>query len=97
MAGYLHITRASAATGTHASAPAYEYQLTYVSAGSSYARNFAEQDIAGFLVSHFALDDDIAASVMDRVRLHGNATLPEVDLPSQTAAALGFVQLPSDY
>ena len=96
MAGYVHITRAGAATGTYGATAVPEYQLTYVSGSESFARTFMEADLEEFLVAHLALDADVTASVMDRTRLHGNATVSEVDLPSQTAAALGFVQLPSE-
>ena len=97
MAGYIHITRAGAATGTYGASALPEYQLTYVTGGNSFVRTFSDAGMEEFLASYIGLTADEAAAAIDRVRLHGNATIPEVGLSEQTAAALGLTQLPSDY
>ena len=96
MAGYIHIFRSEVATGTLGRSAA-EYQLTYTTGGNSYASSFGEAELEEFLVRHVGLTLDEAGTVMDRVRLQGNATLPDIELRETEIGAMGLEQSPSDF
>jgi hypothetical protein len=95
MAGYIHIFRSDVATGTFGSS-APEYQFTYTSRGSSWTRSFDEVSLEEFLLNDLAFDYDVVADLMKSVRLHGNATVPEIDIRESDTSALGLKQMPSD-
>jgi hypothetical protein len=95
MAGYIHIFRSNAATGTYGIGYP-EYQLTYNTGTSSWARVFDEASLEEFLLSNLGLAEDTAGAVMDRARLHGNVTIADVDIPENEAGTMGMRQMPSD-
>ena len=95
MTGYLHIFRSDVATGTFGR-PIPEFQLTYTSGRQSWARTFDEESLEEFLVSELALTPEYTEEIMDRVRLQGNVTVPDIEIAEVEASAMRLHQMPSD-
>ena len=90
MAGYAHII-------TLPAEPVPQYQFTYNTGGSSYARTFTEQGLLEFLESKVALTSAVMDQVVDQLRSGGRATVPELEIPDNETAMLGLQQVSSDY
>jgi hypothetical protein len=97
MAGYIHIFRTEASTGTYGARAIAEYQLNYVSGGKSFGGTMDEVRLEEFLTHDVAMTPDTTGEIHDRVRLHGNVTLPDVEIRESEAGAAGLRELPSDY
>lgn len=97
MAGYIHIFRSEVATGTYGARAIAVYQLNYVSGGKTFAGTMSEARLEEFMVHDVGFTADTAAEILDRVRLHGNVTLPDVEIRTSDASAAGLRELPSDY
>lgn len=97
MAGYIHIFRTEAATGTYGSSAIVEYQLNYVTGGKTFAGTMDDARLEEFLSHNVGYTADTAAEILDRVRLYGNVTLPDVEIRESEAGASGLHELPSDY
>ena len=97
MAGYIHIFRTEAATGTYGAPSIAEYQLNYVTGGKTFGGTMDETRLEEFLVRDVGFTADVTAEILDRVRLHGNVTLPDVEIRTSEAGAMGLRELPSDY
>lgn len=95
MAGYIHIFRTEAATGTYGNSST-EYQLTYATGKVSWAATFDEAGLEEFLIHDVGLTPENAAEAVTRARLQGNATISEVHIPENEAGAMGLRQMPSD-
>ena len=97
MAGYIHIFRNEVATGTYGARAIAEYQLNYVVGGKSFAGSMDEARLEEFLVHDVGFTPDTTAEILDRVRLHGNVTLPDIEIRENEASAAGLREMPSDY
>jgi hypothetical protein len=97
MAGYIHIFRNEVATGTYGAPVIAEYQLNYVAGGKTFGGTMNEGRLEEFLVHDVGFTIDTTAEILDRVRLHGNVTLPDVEIRENEASAAGLRELPSDY
>ena len=74
-----------------------QYQFTYNDGGNSYARTFDEFHLIEFLKGDLGLFPDIADRILTDVRTIGNATVRDVHIPETEAAAMGLMQVGSDF
>jgi hypothetical protein len=89
MPGYMHIMLLSRKTGTH-DATIREYQVNYANSGLNYVALWDEERLAEFLLHTLALEEQEARLVMARLHGTGNATLGDIDLPSNEATLVGM-------
>jgi hypothetical protein len=91
MNGLLRIFRRSPQPESHA------YQVTYNLGNRSYARVFSDEEaLDDFLTTGAGLDDTDLARVWDALTAKGNASVSDVDIPEEEAAAMRMVEEPSD-
>ena len=96
MAGYIHITRLSARTGTDG-IPADIYQVNYSVSGVNYAVAWNELELTEFLRRKVPLDNVEFDNVMTRLHQTGHANIGEVDIPEAEATSMGMEMLPDDF
>lgn len=96
MAGYIHITRLSARTGTD-DVPALTYQVNYNVSGVTYAIAWTEEELAEFLRLKVPLDGVESDAVMTRLHETGHANIPDVDIPESEVTHLGMEMMPDDF
>lgn len=96
MAGYIHITRLSARTGTD-DLPLDTYQVNYSVGGITYVAAWSEEELSDFLRIRVPLEQDDFDAVMARLHESGHANIGDVDIPQNEASAMGMEMMPDDF
>ncbi len=96
MAGYIHITRLSARTGSD-NLSADEYQVNYNTGGVTYAITWTEDQLAEFLRVKVPLEPTEFNKVMREVHEIGHANIGKVEISETEASALGMEMMPDDF
>ena len=73
------------------------YQFTFSAGGNAYSKVFDEKHLLQFLAEGLALRADVCDTAMDQLRALGNATIPDVELSENDAAAMGMEEVGADY
>ncbi len=74
------------------------YQVNYVTGGSSYARTFEDEDrLAEFLLTIAGVDQGRLERALAELRRSGNTNIPGVEIPEREAGAYGLEEMPTSY
>jgi hypothetical protein len=92
MAGYIHIIRLSARTGTH-DVRITDYQVNYVDSGINYAVVWDEERLAEFLRLRVPLEEAETAQVLGQLNSTGRATIGDVEIRGNEATSMGMTMI----
>jgi hypothetical protein len=74
-----------------------QYQFIYNDGGNTYSRTLDEMSLIELLTKELALRPNIADAALKEVRREGRATIPDVEISENEAAAIGLQEVGSDY
>ncbi len=98
--GMLRVFRLPARENAAPEKTAHEknYQVSYVTGGSSYARMFEDEDrLAKFLLTIAGVDQDTLGCTLAELRQAGHTNILGVEIPEREAGAYGLEQMPTAY
>jgi hypothetical protein len=94
--GYAHIVRLGDLTaGSSALAP--QYQFTFNDGSRNYGRVFTDTELLEFFADDLGLTADIIDGVAVALRDHGTATVADLSISENDAAAYGLNVVQSEY
>lgn len=73
------------------------HQFTFNTGGSAYSRIFNEPELVEFLTQELGVVSDVLNAAMDDLHTKGNATIANLDLSENEAAANGLEEVGVDY
>ena len=73
------------------------FQFTFNAGGTAYSKVFEEPHLREFLIEDLGLREDVSDTAMDQLRSLGNATIADVELSENDAAAMGMEEVGVDY
>jgi hypothetical protein len=73
------------------------FQFTFNAGGNSYSKVFDEPQLLEFLTEGLGLRADVRDNALNQLRSLGNATIADVELSENDAAALGMEEVGADY
>jgi hypothetical protein len=73
------------------------FQFTFNAGGNAYSKVLAETQLVEFLTEGLGLRADVTDTAVDQLRSLGNATIADVKLSENDAAALGMEEVGADY
>jgi hypothetical protein len=94
--GYAHLfTLPQAMDSRGSSIPLH--QFTFNTGGNAYARVFNESELLEFLGAELGVVPEVLNAAMDDLHTKGNATIPNLELTENEAAANGLEEVGVDY
>jgi hypothetical protein len=95
-AGYAHLFALPRSTDSEGlRAPLF--QFTFNAGGNAYSKVFDEPHLVEFLSEELGLREEIRDAAMDQLHSLGNATIADVAISENDAAALGMEEAGVDY
>ena len=73
------------------------HQFTFNTGGNAYSRIFNEPELVEFLGAELGVVPDVLNAAMDDLHNKGNATIPNLELSENEAAANGLEEVGADY
>ena len=73
------------------------YQFTFNAGGNAYSKVLDEAHLLEFMSEDIGLREDIRNTAMDQLRALGSATIPNMEITENDAAALGMEEVGADY
>jgi len=73
------------------------HQFTFNTGGNAYSRIFSEPELLEFLTQELGVVTDVLDAAMDDLHTKGNATIANLDLSENEAAANGLEEVGVDY
>ena len=73
------------------------HQFTFNAGGNAYSKIFNEPELVEFLAQELGIVPEILNAAMDDLHTKGNATIANLELSENEAAANGLEEVGSDY
>ncbi len=95
--GYVHLFALPAVKADSGEIVTPMYQFSFNAGGNAFSKVFDEPELVEFLSEELALRADLVDDAMGLLRTGEKATIPNVELSENDAAAMGLQEVGSDY